>query len=269
MSDALAIDWVGRACPKCGYVRTAADTSPAWQCPRCAIAYAKYVAPPAALAQRLADHGSEMVERAGTDHSLFVLLSANAVALAIAYATRMSIRELLFVYWMQSVVIGATHVIRLLCLRGFATDGFRINGRPVMESSAAKVQVAVFFALHFGIFHFVYLMFILGGRKGGLDVMTGAYALCALAFVVSHAFSLWHNIESDASGRPNIGTLMFLPYARIIPMHAMILSGLAFGHSTPLALLAFGALKTAADAVMHTVEHHLIAKSAPPDKPLA
>lgn len=31
-------------CPKCSYARTSADTAPAWQCPRCGVAYAKVAA---------------------------------------------------------------------------------------------------------------------------------------------------------------------------------------------------------------------------------
>jgi hypothetical protein len=31
----------GKPCPKCGYVRTAADMNPTWQCPKCRVAYAK------------------------------------------------------------------------------------------------------------------------------------------------------------------------------------------------------------------------------------
>jgi uncharacterized protein len=31
----------GRVCPKCSYVRQSADTAPAWQCPRCEVAYDK------------------------------------------------------------------------------------------------------------------------------------------------------------------------------------------------------------------------------------
>jgi ribosomal protein L37AE/L43A len=30
------------ACPKCSYVRKAAETAPAWQCPSCGIAYNKF-----------------------------------------------------------------------------------------------------------------------------------------------------------------------------------------------------------------------------------
>ena len=40
----------------------------------------------------------------------------------------------------------------------------------------------------------------------------------------------------------------------------MIISGLASGVSGASALLVFGALKTAADALMHVLEHHVMAK---------
>jgi uncharacterized Tic20 family protein len=33
---------VGKACPKCRYKRTATETAPDWQCPKCGIAYAKF-----------------------------------------------------------------------------------------------------------------------------------------------------------------------------------------------------------------------------------
>ncbi len=40
----------GRVCPKCSYARTLTDTAPAWQCPRCEVAYDK--AMPASVAKR-------------------------------------------------------------------------------------------------------------------------------------------------------------------------------------------------------------------------
>ena len=40
----MAESYVGKPCPKCNYVRTASDTSPDWQCPKCGVAYAKFLA---------------------------------------------------------------------------------------------------------------------------------------------------------------------------------------------------------------------------------
>ena len=39
----MADSYVGKPCPKCRHVRTAADAGPDWQCPKCGIAYAKFV----------------------------------------------------------------------------------------------------------------------------------------------------------------------------------------------------------------------------------
>jgi len=38
----MAESYVGKPCPKCRHVRTAADSGPDWQCPKCGIAYAKF-----------------------------------------------------------------------------------------------------------------------------------------------------------------------------------------------------------------------------------
>jgi uncharacterized Tic20 family protein len=39
----MASEYLGKPCPKCRYVRTASDIAPDWQCPKCGIAYAKFV----------------------------------------------------------------------------------------------------------------------------------------------------------------------------------------------------------------------------------
>jgi|CXWL01.1.fsa_nt_gi hypothetical protein len=54
--------------------------------------------------------------------------------------------------------------------------------------------------------------------------------------------------------------LMFLPYARILPMHLTILAGGAMTAAGTAAFLLFGGLKLFADALMHTVEHHVLGK---------
>src|SRR5262245_25915678 len=40
----MAESYVGKPCPKCKYVRSAAETAPDWQCPKCGVAYAKFLA---------------------------------------------------------------------------------------------------------------------------------------------------------------------------------------------------------------------------------
>jgi hypothetical protein len=205
----------------------------------------------------------EMAAEARTDKSLLVLLAANLVALAIAYASKMSLRELMLVYWIQSVVIGVASVIRIARLERFDTADLRINDRQVAETPATKRQVAAFFAVHYGFFHLIYFVFIAAGparADAGRLAPLYVYAVLALIFAANHGYSLAHNLRRDARGRPNIGTLMFLPYARIVPMHLTIIFGGLLAGST-FAFFLFGLLKTAADAVMHVVEHRVLGKT--------
>lgn len=257
----------GKPCPKCGHVRAPGETNPAWQCPKCQIAYLKYRPAASQLASRLAAGGREMAAEARADGSVYVLIAANVLALAIAYLTRMSLRELMLVYWIQSAIIGISSCVRILNLQRFSTENFKINDQPVEETSQSKWQIAGFFALHYGIFHVVYLAFIaFEGKASPHSGPAFGYFLCAMVFAANHGYSLLQNIRRDAHGRPNIGILMFLPYARIVPMHVTILAGGAlYGGAYAFAL--FGFLKVVADVVMHTIEHHVFAKGSvlPPE----
>jgi len=204
--------------------------------------------------------------RAGSDSSLVVLIAANLAALAVAYGTGMGLRNLMLIYWIQSVIIGLCTVARIVSLASFSTDNFRMNGQPVEASAATKRRVAFFFVVHYGIFHAVYLVFVaFGPQRGGELGSPLGYVVCALVFAANHGYSLLHNLRRDAQGRPNIGTLMFLPYARILPMHLTILAGGAlFGGA--FAFFLFGILKTLADVVMHAIEHYVLGarRLAPP-----
>ena len=83
----------------------------------------------------------------------------------------------------------------------------------------------------------------------------GSVLICCAAFFLNHFFSFRHNLERDARKVRNIGTIMFFPYARIIPMHLTIIVGGFFAYKTG-AVVLFLILKTLADLAMHAVEHH-------------
>lgn len=55
---------------------------------------------------------------------------------------------------------------------------------------------------------------------------------------------------------------MFLPYLRVVPMHIIIVAGLASNMAGVSALLLFGVLKTFADVAMHYAEHRSLAHAA-------
>ena len=164
----------------------------------------------------------------------------------------------MFVYWVQSVVIGVSYLARILSLDKFSTANFKINDRPVEPTRATKLQTAGFFAVHYGLFHAVYLIFIAAEAPAGTLIDPWTWA-SALAFAVNHAYSYRYNRELDRQGTPNIGAMMFTPYVRIVPMHIAIIVG-AMSAST-VGILIFGVLKTIADVVMHHVEHRALRRT--------
>ena len=209
---------------------------------------------------RLVAEGREMAAEARGDRSVLALIAANLLAIVIARATGMSLQQLMAVYWVQSVIIGISFYIRMRSLKRFSTDGFSANGQPVPTTESGRNRTAAFFAVHYGFFHAGYLVFLLVDRKdGGVGSLAGL-ALCALVFALNHGYSLKHNIRRDALGTPNLGTLMFLPYARIVPMHLLIILGGTMA-ATPAKFWLFIGLKVAADVLMHTVEHHVLGKT--------
>ncbi|XOV84487.1 MAG: DUF6498-containing protein [bacterium] len=198
------------------------------------------------------------------DGSVWMLLAINVIALATAIWQGWSLAELMLIYWAQSLIIGASYVLRISRLGNYSTQGFRINGRSVKPNAATKRKTAFFFCVHYGGFHAVYLMFILQDLPADILLDPGFLA-CTVGFAVNHAFSYRYHQNRDEQGKPNIGNLMFTPYLRILPMHLTIIFGGVTG-SAGAGLLIFGALKTAADAVMHVVEHRRLGTSAPQEE---
>ena len=192
--------------------------------------------------------------------SLYVLLLSNLVTIVIAVYQGWAAKEVMLIYWSQSVIIGIFNVRRMLALQNFSTDGVKMNNRSVDPTPGTKRGMAFFFALHYGFFHAVYLVFLLVGNHGETSMNTVAFAACILAFVINHGYSYRANLESDLARNPNIGTIMFFPYARIIPMHLTIIFGGFMSGASTFALVLFLLLKTVADVIMHVVEHSTLRK---------
>ena len=204
------------------------------------------------------------VDPAVAEESTRALIAVNAATVVVAIALHWPVATLLWPYWIQSVVIGYFSRRRILALGRFSTEGFRIGDQPVDPTPQVQRKTANFFALHYGFFHLVYLVF-LATISAGLEWWDWlGLAPLGVSFAWNHRASYQRNIEADRRGTPNIGTLMFLPYARIIPMHITIILGAALGGHSVLAVLLFGGLKTLADVLMHHVEHRVLQRSREP-----
>jgi hypothetical protein len=189
------------------------------------------------------------------DRSVVVLVLSNLVTIAMALALEWDIRDVMWIYWGQSVIIGLFNWRRILGLKKFSTENFKIGNRPAEATPQTQREVARFFLLHYGFFHFVYLIFLLALATPVSGTPFLGIALCTLAFLIGHGFSYRYYRQRDRERTPNIGCIMFLPYGRIVPMHFTIIFGGFVGAESGGSLLLFLGLKALADVVMHMMEH--------------
>jgi len=184
--------------------------------------------------------------------SLLLLVAINIAVIIVAIAESWSLGTIVWTYWLQSIIIGLFQALKMLTLKEFSTDGVRINNQPVSPTIATKIRMTIFFIIHFGFFHLVYAGF-LSGLAEAAEWRT--VCLAGLSFFANHLFSYFENRSIDKTKRPNIGRLMIFPYARIIPMHLIIMFGALLAPHATATLIVFLLLKTVADALMHIVEH--------------
>ena len=95
----------------------------------------------------------------GRSDALGILL-ANLAVLGLSLWQGLPAACLVWPYWCQSAVIGLFHHRRILALQRFSTEGFTSNDRPVPVTEQAKRETALFFALHYGFFHAMFLLFL-------------------------------------------------------------------------------------------------------------
>ena len=128
-----------------------------------------------------------------------------------------------------------------------------MGGHVVEPNRATQWKVVLFFLLHYGIFHAVYAGFILQqvGAPYWPDVLVSG-----TAFFANHLFSYVMNRNRAGKRMPNIGSMMFFPYIRIIPMHVFIVFGaFAAGPAFRAGVLP-ARRRRLADEAMHALEHY-------------
>lgn len=137
---------------------------------------------------------------------LLPLLVANGVTIALALFQDWDLGALLAVCWFQSVAIGFFTLVRLL-------------GVPAGDSGWSRLPslfLAGFFAVHYGLFHLVYLVFLTGfflAGSGGAPDSAGIALGCAI-FLVNHLVSfLWYRPREEVAP----AAIFAEPYARIVP----------------------------------------------------
>lgn len=208
-------------------------------------------------AGRLADPAEERLRVMRWRFSLAAMLGANLLPLAGVIFWGWRLLDLIVVYWLETLVIGAFAILQMALTAGWFA-----------------LFLVPFFIVHFGGFmagHLVFLTLLFGDNRGmrfseipayvcdlvvGSGLWLALVALCishGVAFVVYFLIPwivrLWRERQTVPAGAVS-GSVMFKPYGRVIVMHATILLGAflveLFGNRIVLLALLI-ALKMASD----------------------
>ena len=201
-----------------------------------------------------------------TKLSTLSLIFSNVLVIIFAIIDNLSALDVLWIYWSQSVIIGIFNFIKIITLKEFSTEGFKQGNKQVLPTKSAKISTAFFFLFHYGFFHVVYAVF-LGGfsnfmRNGTNGNETNFIFYAATTFFISYLIEFINSRKEEQEVLPNLGKLMFAPYARIIPMHLTIIlggfigaAGSFFSADTNLAIIVlFTSIKTVVDLITHSAD---------------
>ena len=195
------------------------------------------------------------------------LIVANAVPLVGVLAFGWGLQSLLVVYWVESAVVGAISVAKILHAEG-ADDpdelpSVSFNDRSVRSFvGKSNRRLATFFLSHYGTFWLVHGLFVgifpamFPGMAWASPRVVAAAAVSLVAYhVVSYRLNFVGQGEYEDTGPV---TLMVEPYRRVLLLHVTIILG-AFGvaalGSGVGALVVMVLLKTILDFRGHWKEH--------------
>lgn len=196
-------------------------------------------------------------ERVRTSAATLVL--ANAVPLAGVVALGWDLHSLLVVYWLESAVVGAFTVPKMIHAGG---------GTEADEESVRLLRLGLvlgriaFFCVHYGIFWVVHGVFVLRFPAMFPDLAwasPGVVAAGTVGLVVSHAVSYRRNFVGGREyARTSPKRLMSAPYRRVVVLHLTVILGafaIAAVDAPVGALAVMVVVKTALDLRAHWREH--------------
>ncbi len=194
--------------------------------------------------------------------SALALIAANLIPLYGVLVLRWDVFPLIFLYWVENVIVGVFNVFRMLSTPPYD-----------LKTWIGKAFIVPFFCVHYGMFtgvHGIFVMVLFGGYgdKGapfpGPDIVADSirqYALLAPAagLFLSHGFSfVWNFLGKGEYKKAGFKALMARPYSRIIVLHLTIIFGgfLVMALESPvLGLLLLLTLKVGFDLGAHIREH--------------
>jgi len=198
-----------------------------------------------------------------TDPEFWFVLVFNFL-IAIGYNNGIISQDtVIWIYFIQSVFIGLSNTIRMACLKTFTSDNFRINNEEVNPTSNTKWSSAIFFTIHYGIFHLVYFIMLAVMSVGNGSKLDFRLVLINMMIIAGNTLiSTWSNVLKDREEPPSIGSMFFTPYLRVFPMHLFLMAGMTLEQKFNVQIPILGAinifymflgLKIVSDLAMHIV----------------
>lgn len=203
---------------------------------------------------------------------VIALVAANLVPIAGVVYFGWKLGDIIMLFWMENLIIGAFNVLRILTLDADRFERFRPDG--VGSDLATRLGLAIFFTVHYGIFsvfHGIFLAYFFARERSGFDffaplanivgdmIRDPVIGVALIGLVLSHGISFLRNhIRRGERHRLDPVQMMMRPYGRIVVTQGFIIVGgfLLIQTGEPLAaLLLFIALKILLDLGSHIWEH--------------
>lgn len=212
--------------------------------------------------------------------SLAMLVATNMLPLLGVLFFGWSVFQVMALFWLENVIIGAWNVPRM------ATQ--------LLRGQWGVLFLIPFFTVHYGLFTAVHGLFVMGIFGHGEAIPGGttdasllaAFTLmgrlieadpalwwAAAGMIASHGVSFLLNFVFGGEWkRVDAGTLMFAPYRRVVVLHLTILAGagaIALLGAPVWGLVVLVIIKTVVDAAGHLAERKRLAGGAQPSGPVA
>lgn len=191
------------------------------------------------------------------DREFWFILLFNLLLTVLYLSGEMGIGPIILIYFFQSIFIGLQYFLRMFIgVRDARKQGERIN-----------YYSPLFFGGHFGFFHFVYFIFLIGiVSRHHEGLWDQNWKLVILSLLANTLLSTLSDIKSDRENNTPYTGFALMPYLRIVPMHLFIIMAFNQEKDIRMVTLLFLGLKTMADLLTHVLSHQSWKKERP--KPL-
>jgi hypothetical protein len=187
-------------------------------------------------------------------YPLATLVLANLVPISGALLLKWDLFSVLFYYWLESAVVGAYNIPRMLMISPVRRDAARV---PIAARSH-KTSGIIFFAVHYSGF-MVGHWFAIYSLFDAVQISLTTVAMGIVSLSISHGVSFFVNyIGHKEYEKVTVSQQMVAPYRRIVVMHvavilcAFLLSLLGLPR---VVLTILVLLKIVIDVVFHLREH--------------